>query len=40
MEDCISFNLDADYLSDEVMGKDGHTVVINIKDINEFLKVI
>ncbi len=40
MERCLLSGLDADYLSDEIMGKDGHTVVINIKNINEFLKVI
>lgn len=33
-------NIDANYLSDEVVGKDGHTVVINIKNIDDFLKVI
>lgn len=40
MEHCVSTKLDADYLSDEIMGKDGRTVVINIKNIDEFLKVI
>ena len=40
MEQCVLLRLDADYLSDDVMGKDGHTVVINIKNIDEFLKVI
>ena len=40
MENCLSLGLDADFLSDEVMGKDGHTVVINVKNIDEFLKVI
>lgn len=40
MEQCVVLGLDADYLSDDVIGKDGHTVVINIKNIDEFLMVI
>lgn len=40
MEQCLSSEIEADYLNDEVMGKDGHTVVMNLKNTDEFLKVI
>ena len=40
MEKYISLGLDADFLSDEVMGKDGHTLVIKVKNIDEFLMAI
>lgn len=32
--------LDVDYLDDEIMGKDAHTLVINVNSLDEFLKVI
>jgi D-amino peptidase len=33
-------SLDVDYLTDNIMGKDAHTLVININTLDEFLKVI
>lgn len=35
-----SLSLDVDYLDDDIMGKDAHTLVININNLDEFLKVI
>ena len=32
--------LDVNYLDDEIMGKDAHTLVINVNKLDEFLKVI
>ena len=32
--------IDADYLSDEVMGKDAHTVVSTVRNIGEFIAAI
>ena len=33
-------NLNVDYLDDDVMGKDAHTLVINTNNLDEFLKVL
>ena len=33
-------NLDVDYLDDDIMGKDAHTLVIKVNNLDEFLKVI
>ena len=30
----------ADYLDDEILGKDAHTVVVTVNEINEFIKVL
>ena len=39
-EKYASLSLDVDYLNDNIMGKDAHTLVININTLDEFLKVI
>ena len=35
-----SLGIDADYLSDEILGKDAHTVVSISHSINEFISCI